>query len=280
MEEVIVSTSTTVEVQHVAKIFPNGYQALHDVSFRLMGGEFVCVIGRSGAGKSTLLRCMNGLIPITSGSVRIDDVDLATLSESARLKMRRRIGFIFQEFNLVGRLTAMQNVLTGRLGYLNVLEALLGYYGRSHRTIAVACLKRLNMLHRANNRADALSGGEKQRVAIARALAQQPVLLLADEPVASLDPELSWGVMGDLKRVAKEADVPTVVNIHDLETARHFADRIIGIAGGRIIYDGSPALLTNETLRAIYRSDDPAATSRYEAIIEDSANEQVGILNG
>jgi len=168
-----------VEVQNLAKVFPNGYQALNDVSFTLHGGEFVCVIGRSGAGKSTLLRCLNGLIPITSGSVRIDGVDLATLSDSARLKMRRRIGFIFQEFNLVGRLTAMQNVLTGRLGYMNEFEALLGYYGHSHRTIAVACLKRVNMLHRAYSRADFLSGGEKQRVSIARALAQQPVLLLA-----------------------------------------------------------------------------------------------------
>jgi phosphonate transport system ATP-binding protein len=267
-----------VEVRNLAKVFPNGYQALYDVSFTLHSGEFVCVIGRSGAGKSTLLRCLNGLLPITSGSVRIDGVDLATLSDTARLKMRRRIGFIFQEFNLVGRLSAMQNVLTGRLGYLNGLEALLGYYGRPHRTVAVACLKRVNMLHRANNRADSLSGGEKQRVAIARALAQQPVLLLADEPVASLDPELTWGIMGDLKRVAKEANVPTIVNIHDLETARHFAERIIAIASGRILYDGPPSLLTNETLREIYRSDDPAARSRYEVIIEDTGNEQVGML--
>ena len=271
--------ATTVEVRNLAKVFPNGYQALYDVSFTLNGGEFVCIIGRSGAGKSTLLRCLNGLIPISTGSVRIDDVDLATLSDNARLQMRRRIGFIFQEFNLVGRLSAIQNVLTGRLGYVNGLEAVLGYYGRSHRAIAVACLKRVNMLHRAYNRADFLSGGEKQRVAIARALAQEPVLLLADEPVASLDPELTWGIMGDLKRVAKESNVPTLVNIHDLETAKHFADRIIGIARGRILYDGPPALLTNETLREIYRSDDPTARSRYEVMIEDTTNEEVGTRN-
>jgi phosphonate transport system ATP-binding protein len=279
MEEMTLSSDATVEVQNLAKIFPNGYQALYDISFTLQSGEFVCVIGRSGAGKSTLFRCLNGLIPVTSGTVRIGGIDLTTLSDSARLKMRRRIGFIFQEFNLVGRLTAMQNVLTGRLGYMSGLEAMLGYYRRSHRTVAVACLKRVNMLHRANNRADSLSGGEKQRVAIARALAQQPVLLLADEPVASLDPELTWGVMGDLKRVANEANVPTLVNIHDLETAKHFAERIIGIAQGRIVYDGSPALLTNETLREIYRSDDPAAQSRYEVIIEDTTNEHEGALH-
>jgi phosphonate transport system ATP-binding protein len=273
------AATTRVEVQNLAKIYPNGYQALANISFTLEGGEFVCIIGRSGAGKSTLLRCLNGLISITTGSVRINAVDLATLSDHARLQMRRRIGFIFQEFNLVGRITALQNVLTGRLGYVNGLAAVVGYYNRSHRAIAAACLKQVNMVHRANNRADFLSGGEKQRIAIARALAQEPILLLADEPVASLDPELTWGIMGDLKRVAKESNVPTLVNIHDLETAKHFADRIIGIARGRILYDGPPQLLTNATLREIYRSDDPAARSRYEVMIEDASNEEVSASN-
>lgn len=174
----------------------------------------------------------------------------------------------------------MQNVLTGRLGYINELAALVGYYSRSQRAIAIDCLKRVNMLHRAYSRSDFLSGGEKQRVAIARALAQEPVLLLADEPVASLDPELTWGIMADLKRVAKETNVPTLVNIHDLETAKHFADRIIGIARGHILYDGPPELLTNDTLREIYRSDDPSARSRYEVMIEDTTNEEVGAING
>ena len=260
------SQATSLRVSKVSKVYPNGYEALTEVSFAVQGGEFVCIIGRSGAGKSTLLRCLNGLIPVTSGSVQLNDIDVPLLSDQQRLALRRRIGFIFQEFNLVGRLTAMQNVLTGRLGYINDLAALVGYFGTAHRAKAVACLKRVNLLHRANNRSDALSGGEKQRVAIARALAQEPILLLADEPVASLDPELTWGIMADLKRIAREENVPTLVNIHDLETAKHFADRIIGVARGRILYDGPPELLTNATLREIYRSNDPLATSRYELL--------------
>jgi phosphonate transport system ATP-binding protein len=262
--------STSLDVRNVSKVFPNGYEALTDVSFTLTGGEFVCVIGRSGAGKSTLLRCLNGLIPVTTGSVRINDIDVAKLSDSQQLALRRNIGFIFQEFNLVERLTALQNVLTGRLGYISDVEALLGYFNRQHREKAIACLKRVNLLHRAHNRADSLSGGEKQRVAIARALAQDPLLLLADEPVASLDPELTWDIMDDLKRVAKEENVPTIVNIHDLVTAKHFADRIIAIARGKILFDGPPALLSNATLREVYRNDaDPHARSRYDMLAEE-----------
>src|SRR5262249_52928727 len=156
------------------------------------GGEFICIIGRSGAGKSTLLRCLNGLIPITRGSVRLNGSDIAGLTAAKQLELRRRIGFVFQEFHLVGRLTALQNVLTGRLGYMDNWQAVVGYFDQSHREKALSCLKRVNLLQRARYRADQLSGGEKQRVAIARALAQEPLLLLADEPVASLDPELSW----------------------------------------------------------------------------------------
>jgi phosphonate transport system ATP-binding protein len=180
--------------------------------------------------------------------------------------MRRRIGFIFQEFNLVDRLSALRNVLVGRVGYINNVASSIGYFDRSHREKALWCLQRVNMVHRAKNRADSLSGGEKQRVAIARALAQEPLLLLADEPVASLDPELTWGVMNDLKTVAKEENVPTLVNIHDLETAKMFADRIIGIAKGRILYNGSVAGLSNSILRDIYRSDNPNLRSRYELL--------------
>jgi phosphonate transport system ATP-binding protein len=265
-----VSQTTSLDVLKLSKVFPNGYEALADISFSVSGGEFVCIIGRSGAGKSTLLRCINGLIPITSGSVRINDTDMATLTDDERLKLRRRIGFIFQEFNLVGRLSAMQNVLTGRLGYLNDFNALLGFYRQVDRDKAIACLKRVNMLHRARYRTDALSGGEKQRVAIARALAQEPLVLLADEPVASLDPELTWGIMEDLRTVAREEATPTLVNIHDLDTAKHFADRIIGVARGRILYDGAPSRLDNATLREIYRSDDPNAKSRYEIVAEEN----------
>ena len=257
---------TLLAVKGLSKVYPNGYEALTDVSFDLHAGEFVCIIGRSGAGKSTLLRCINGLIETTTGSVHIQGQDITRLNDEQKLLLRRQIGFIFQEFNLVGRLSALQNVLTGRLGYVGNLQALLGYFRSEHREKALECLGRVNMLQRATYRADNLSGGEKQRVAIARALAQEPLLLLADEPVASLDPELSWSVMGDLRNAAKELGVSTLVNIHDIETARHFADRIIGIAKGRILYDGLPGDLSDDLLQEIYRSDSPAARSRYEKI--------------
>ncbi len=257
-----------LEVKNLSKVYPNGYEALSNVSFDLHGGEFVCIIGRSGAGKSTLLRCINGLIPVTKGSVRINGTDLTSLTDEQRLMQRRRIGFIFQEFNLVGRLSALQNVLTGRLGYINDFYATIGYFGREHREKALWCLHRVNMVRRAKYRADNLSGGEKQRVAIARALAQEPLLLLADEPVASLDPELTWGVMNDLRTIAKDENVPTLVNIHDLEIAKLFADRIIGIAKGRILFDGPPDDLDRAMLREIYRSENPMAKSRYEVIAD------------
>ncbi len=255
-----------LEIKNLRKIYPNGYEALSDVSFELRGGEFVCIIGRSGAGKSTLLRCINGLIPTTEGSIRINNIDITKLGDHEKLLLRRKIGFIFQEFNLVDRLSVLRNVLIGRLGYINSFSATLGYFNPAHRRQALWCLQRVNMLHRAKNRADRLSGGEKQRVAIARALAQEPLLLLADEPVASLDPELTWGVMNNLRTVAKEEKVPTLVNIHDLETAKMFADRIIGVAKGRILYDGPPNDLTTAVLREIYRSDNPDLKSRYELV--------------
>ena len=260
------NNSTLLEVNGLSKVYPNGYEALKDISFVVNKGEFICIIGRSGAGKSTLLRCINGLIPSTRGSIRIQDTDITALSEKEKLALRRKIGFIFQEFHLVDRLSVINNVLTGRLGYINSFFATIGYFGREHREKALECLGRVNMLQRASYRADRLSGGEKQRVAIARALAQEPLIVLADEPVASLDPELSWSVMGDLRKAAKELGVSTLVNIHDIETAKQFADRIIGIAQGRILYDGPPALLTDSLLQEIYRGANPAAHSRYEQV--------------
>jgi len=255
-----------LEIKNLRKVYPNGYEALADVSFAVYPGEFICIIGRSGAGKSTLLRCINGLLPVTEGSLKINNTETTRLSEHEKLLLRRKIGFIFQEFNLVDRLSALRNVLTGRLGYIDDFSAVVGYFGKEHREKALWCLQRVNMVHRAKNRADRLSGGEKQRVAIARALAQEPLLLLADEPVASLDPELTWGVMNDLRTVAREENVPTLVNIHDLETAKLFADRIIGIAKGRILYDGPVSGLSTEVLRSIYHSDNPNLRSRYELL--------------
>ena len=242
-----------LEVRDVRVVYPNGVEALTAASLTASAGEIVALLGRSGSGKSTLLRCVNGLQPIAAGSIKLDDVDVPSLSPAALLALRRRVGFIWQEHNLVGRLSAFKNVLTGRLGHRRGLAPLVHYFDRTDREIAVRSLERVNLLQRAEQRADRLSGGEKQRVAIARALAQQPDVLLADEPVASLDVELAWQVMRDLVRVARDEGVPTVICLHDVGLAREFADRIVGIAGGRTVFDGTPVALTDDALNRIYR---------------------------
>jgi phosphonate transport system ATP-binding protein len=248
-----------LEIKDVRVVYPNGTEALKSVSLTVQKNEVVAIIGRSGAGKSTLLRAINGMQPVTSGSIKLDGQEITTMSNAELRELWRQIGFIWQEYNLVGRLPAMMNVLTGRLGYNNGLGSFMGYFNREHRQIAIRSLERVNMLHRAKFRADRLSGGEKQRVSIARALSQQPKLLLADEPVASLDPELSWTVMGDLARVAREEGVPTLINIHHVELARAFTDRLIGIADGVVVFDGTPEALSEAEMHRIYRYDQHGA---------------------
>jgi phosphonate transport system ATP-binding protein len=242
-----------IAVQDLCVTFPNGHRALSGVSLAVGRGEFVCVIGRSGAGKSTLLRCLNGLLIPTSGSVVVDGTAISAASSRERRQMRRRIGFIFQEFNLVERLSVMNNVLAGRLGHRHALAGALCLFSRADRAIALRSLERVNLAHKARQRADSLSGGEKQRVAIARALAQEPVAMLADEPVASLDPELAWSVMVDLQRTAHELGIATLVNIHDVRLARAFADRVVGIADGLVAFDGPPDALDEEALMRVYK---------------------------
>lgn len=244
-----------LEVRNVRVVYPNGFEALKSVAFPVRDGEIVALIGRSGAGKSSLLRCINGMQPITSGAVYLDGEDITRLQGAALADLRRQVGFIWQEYNVVGRLSAIDNVLTGRLGYCRDWRSLLHFFDRPEREIAVRSLERVNLLHRATQRADRLSGGEKQRVSIARALAQQPRLLLADEPVASLDMELAWQVMRDLVRVARDEGVPTLVTIHAVELAREFADRIVGIAQGTVAFDGVPRDLDQDALNRIYRFD-------------------------
>lgn len=242
-----------LDVANLRVVFANGHEALRSVSFAVEKGEFVCVIGRSGAGKSTLLRCINGLVRPTSGAIVVDGRPAIGLGRREQVQLRRRIGFIFQEFNLVERLTVFSNVLAGRLGHRHPLLGSLYIFSRHDRAIALESLERVNLAHKVYQRADSLSGGEKQRVAIARALAQEPVLLLADEPVASLDPELAWSVMSDLQRTAKEAGIPTLVNIHDVHLARAFADRVIGIADGVVVFDGPPAALDEDVMVRVYK---------------------------
>jgi phosphonate transport system ATP-binding protein len=245
-------------IQDLRLVYPNGYEALKSVNLMVNEGEIVAVVGRSGAGKSTLLRCINGLEPITSGTVELDGQDVGRLSGPDLRKLQQRIGFIWQEYNLVERLSVITNVLCGRLGCCDGPKSLLFYLGTEHRRIAVRSLERVNMLHRARQRADRLSGGEKQRVAIARAVAQEPKLILADEPVASLDPELADQVMADLARVARDEGVPTLINIHAIELARTYCDRIVGIAEGVVVFDGKPSELDQGALDRIYRFDRPA----------------------
>jgi phosphonate transport system ATP-binding protein len=215
----------------------------------------VAIIGRSGAGKSTLLRCMNGIIPVTSGQIAVNDIGITEADEKERMVARRRIGFVYQEYNLVERSSAFRNALSGRLGQVGPWRSAFGIFSRADRERALACLDRVQLLHKAGDRADRLSGGEKQRVSIARALAQEPWVILADEPVASLDPELAHEVMRFLRRAATEDGIPVLVNIHDVVLAKEYSDRMIGIAEGRVAFDGAPDELTPDIQRRIYRRD-------------------------
>jgi phosphonate transport system ATP-binding protein len=244
-----------LQIQDLRLVYPNGYEALKSISLSVDRGEIIGVVGRSGAGKSTLLRCINGLERPTFGSVILDGADTARMNGPELRLHQQKIGFIWQEYNLVERLSVMSNVLTGRLAASNGIASLFFYFDRGQREVAVRSLERVNMLHRAKQRGDRLSGGEKQRVAIARAIAQQPKLLLADEPVASLDPELAEQVMEDLARVAREEGVPTLINIHAIELARQFCDRIVGIAQGFVVFDGPARALDQAALDRIYRFD-------------------------
>lgn len=244
-----------LEICDLRLVYPNGHEALRSISLRAERGEIVAIIGRSGAGKSTLLRCVCGLQRATSGAIHLGGEDIVAVDPRRLRAIRRRIGFIWQEYNLVDRLPAITNVLTGRLGYANAAASLMGFFDRTHREIAIRNLERVGLYEKANQRADRLSGGEKQRVSIARAMSQEPTILLADEPVASLDPELAEQVMADLARVAREDGVTTLINIHQVELARAFADRVIGIAQGEVVYDGPPIGLNEAVLDRVYRFD-------------------------
>ncbi len=244
-----------LEISDLRVVYPNGTEAIKSINMQAKAGEIVAIIGRSGAGKSTLLRAINGLQPTTAGRIMLDGEEVTAMSEQQLMHLRRRIGFIWQEYNLIDRLPAMTNVLTGRLGYNAPWQSALGYFNAGHRQIALHNLERVNLLHRAQHRADKLSGGEKQRIAIARAMSQEPKIVLADEPVASLDPELAWQVMGVLARIAREDGVLTLINIHHVDLAKRFADRLIGIAQGVVVFDGKPDELDEAALNQIYRFD-------------------------
>ena len=241
-----------LEVAGLEKTYPTGDHALRGVSFTLEGHDAVFVIGPSGAGKSTLLRCVNRLVEPDRGTVRLDGEDITALDGPALRAARRRMGMIFQEFNLVERLTVMENVLSGRLGYVSLWQAWRRRFPSGDIEAAYRTLARVGLEGFENKRADELSGGQRQRVGIARALVQRPRILLVDEPTSSLDPRTSETVMALITGLAAEDRIPALVNIHDVPLARAFARRLIGLRDGRIVFDGPPSALDERALVGIY----------------------------
>ena len=249
-------------IQDLTKVYPTGAKALNGVSFRVDEPKVITIIGPSGAGKSTLIRCINRLVEPTSGKILLDGTDIASLSSRGLRKARRRMGMIFQEYNLVERLTVMENVLSGRLGYIGFWRAYRRKFPLEDVTAAFKLLDRVGLEGYQNTRADALSGGQRQRVGIARALMQRPDLLLVDEPTASLDPKTSRQIMRLLVELAHENNTPALVNIHDVALAQTFSDRIIGLADGRIVFDGTAEDVTSDVLTQIYGEEDWSTTIR------------------
>ena len=241
-----------LEVTGLAKTYPTGDHALRGVSFRVDGSDAVFIIGSSGAGKSTLLRCINRLVEPDAGLVRLDGVEITALEGAALRAARRGMGMIFQEFNLVERLSVMENVLSGRLGYVSLWSAWRRRFPPEDVEAAFTTLARVGLAGFENKRADALSGGQRQRVGIARALVQRPKILLVDEPTSSLDPKTAEAVMTLIVELAAEDGISALVNIHDVPIARAFARRIVGLNAGRVVYDGPVDGLTPETLERIY----------------------------
>lgn len=234
---------------HVSKTYPNGYQALKDINLAIEQGEFVAIIGLSGAGKSTLIRTINRMHDITDGTLTVDGVNVMELKGARLRQFRRNIGMIFQSFNLVTRTTVIKNVLTSRVPELPFWRALLGAYPKKDKLEALEALDKVGILDKAFVRADQLSGGQQQRVALARTLAQNPKIILADEPVASLDPVTAKQVMDDFRRINREMNISVLINIHHVDLALQYADRVIGIKAGEVVYDG-PASEVNEAVLA------------------------------
>jgi phosphonate transport system ATP-binding protein len=244
-----------LSIQRLGKVYPNGTVALADVSFEVTDGEFVVVIGLSGSGKSTLLRCINRLIEPSAGRVVWDGVDVTAASPAELRRLRREIGMVFQQFNLVRRSSVLTNVLAGRLGYVGTLPSLLGRWSAADRRDAHAALARVGISDKAASRAGELSGGQQQRVGIARALMQRPRLLLADEPVASLDPATSHGVLRHLEQLNQEQGVTVLCSLHFLSLAREYGSRILALKDGRLVFDGHPADIDADRFKAIYGQD-------------------------
>ncbi|WP_394688974.1 phosphonate ABC transporter ATP-binding protein [Hoeflea sp.] len=251
-----------LELQKLTKTYRTGDKALQNVDLVIPKGQVLALIGPSGAGKSTLIRCINRLVEPTSGKVLLDGENITALSSGGLRKMRRKMGMIFQEYALVERLTVMENVLSGRLGYVGFWRSFFRKFPQSDVDEAFRLLDRVGLLAMADKRADELSGGQRQRVGIARALIQNPQLLLVDEPTASLDPKTSRQIMRLICELCAERDLAAVINIHDVALAQMFVERIVGLKSGQLAFDGKPSDMSDAVLTSIYGEEDWHATIR------------------
>lgn len=244
--------SVLIEFDNVQKVYPNGTVGLKDINLKIHEGEFVAVVGLSGAGKSTLLRTINRMHDITGGDLKIDGVSITGYKGKELRNLRRSVGMIFQDFNLVNRSSVRRNVLSGRVGYYSTWKSSLGLFSAEDKQRAVDALKRVNMLEKLYTRVDELSGGQQQRVAIARALMQEPKIMLADEPIASLDPLTTTAVMDDLLGLNQELGITVLANLHSVSLAMKYADRIIGLRGGQLVYDKPITEVSADDFDGIY----------------------------
>ena len=244
-----------LEIKNLIKIYDGGVQALNNVSFNVNQGEFLAIIGLSGSGKSTLLRCINRLIEPTAGQIIWNGVDITAASQDEMRRIRRKIGMVFQHFNLVSRSKVITNVLAGRLGYTNPAMSLINRFPKSDIEMALQQLKRVGIANQAYKRADELSGGQQQRVGIARAMMQEPDMILADEPVASLDPVLAHSIMQYLEKINKEDGVTVLCSLHFLDLVHRYADRAVALNEGILKFDGPPEAIDDQKFKDIYGQD-------------------------
>ena len=245
-----------LEFQNVSKIYNKTTKALTDVSFAVDEGEFVSIIGPSGSGKSTILRCINRLAPATQGTIMFDGHDINHADKKEIRQIRKKTGMIFQHYNLVDRLSVIENVLHGRLGHKSTISGVVGHYSEDEKEKAFSILEKLGLTEQAYKRCDELSGGQKQRVGIARSIMQEPRLILCDEPIASLDPSASKVIMDHLANINKTMNITCICNLHQVDVALNYAKRIIGLTSGKIVYDGPPENLTKEKIYEIYQTNE------------------------
>lgn len=245
-----------IKFNNASKVYPNGYKALEDINLEIEQGEFVAIIGLSGAGKSTLIRSINRMHDITEGELTVDGVVVNDLKGKALRNYRKNVGMIFQSFNLITRTTVIRNVLNAKVPDLSLVKNLLGIFPKEDKILALECLDKVGILDKAYTRVDQLSGGQQQRVALARTLAQNPNIILADEPVASLDPVTAKQVMTDFKRINEDMKISILINIHHVDLALEYATRVIGIRKGKIVFDGKTNEVNQEVLDSIYGGEE------------------------